>query len=51
MAKMSMKLFKVWSVLLDHPCEWMDVQDISYHTDLTPRQVVSLMAEVCAPEV
>lgn len=51
MAKMSMKLFKVWTVLLEHPGEWMDAQDISYHTDLTPRQVVSLMSEICAPEI
>lgn len=51
MTRMSMKLFKVWTVLLEHPGEWMDALDISYCTDLTPRQVVSLMAEISAPEV
>ena len=51
MNKMSMKLYKVWWAVLEHPGVWMDASDISYCTDLTPRQVVSLMSEVSSPEV
>lgn len=51
MVKMSIKLYKVWWALLDHPGEWMDASDLSQYTDLTSRQVVSLMAEVTSPLV